>query len=44
MHKVERPSTKTACGRKEVTMVAKRGMKNKFKGQKTKQNKMDNEN
>lgn len=30
--------------RKEVTMVAKRGMKNKFKGQKTKQNKMGNEN
>ena len=43
MHKVERPSTKTACGRTEVTMVAKRGMKNKFKGQKTKQ-KMGNEN
>ena len=42
MHKVERPSTKTACGRKEVTMIAKRGMKNK--GQKTKQNKMGNEN
>ena len=44
MHKEERSSTKTGCGRTEVTMVAKRGMKNKFKRRKTKQNKMSNEN
>ena len=44
MHKKDRPWTKTARGRKEVTMVTQRGMKIYIKRQKTKQNKMGNEN
>ena len=40
MHKKDRPWTKTARGRKEVTMLTQRGMKNIYKKtkNKTKQN------